>query len=222
MIKLTNLSYEYSKNSPYSKEIFRNVNVEIGCKKTLVLGKSGSGKSTLFKILMRDLKINKKMLDCPKNVAIVMQNVNSQIITHSVYDELNIGYRQKNNCDITETEINKVFHQFGVAFDLEQDPQTLSGGQKKILVIMCMIIIDPDVIIFDEPLVGLDLAHRRLVLKYINDTQTKLLISTHQIENLVQLCDEIILVDNMQIIQATETHVREMEIINPKGESCEL
>ncbi len=222
MIKLSNLSYEYSKNSPYSKKIFTNTSVDIVGKKTLVLGSSGSGKSTFFKILMRDLKVKKNMLDCPKNIAIVMQNVNNQIITHSVYEELNIGYRQKYNCDITKEQIMEIYNQFGVSFDLEQDPQTLSGGQKKILVIMCMIIIEPDILIFDEPLVGLDLVHRKLVLKYIEETETKLLISTHQIENLVQLCDEMILINKNEVVLTDENQVRKLAIINPKGESCEL
>ncbi len=222
MIKLTNLSFTYSGNSPYAKEIFKETSINITGDKTLVLGKSGSGKSTFFKILMNDLKVKKKMIEKPKDIALVMQNVNNQIITHSVYDELNIGYVQKYGHDLPKEKVQEIFQQFDVHFDLEQDPQSLSGGQKKILVIMCMVLIDPDMIIFDEPLVGLDYLHRQLVLHYLATTKTKLLISTHQIENLVQMCDQLILINAKGIKETTADEARELAIINPKGESCEL
>ncbi len=222
MIKLENLNYTYSKKSPYEKEIFKNVNIEINSQKTLILGKSGSGKSTFFKIIMKDLKVKKNTLKAPNDIAMVMQNVNSQIITSTVYDELNIGYKQKYNLDLTNEQITKLFEQFKVNFDLELDPQKLSGGQKKILIIMSMYIIDPDLIILDEPLVGLDYEHRQLIMDFIKHTTKKLFISTHQIENLVQICDQIVLINNQDIINASEQEVRELAIINPKGDACEL
>lgn len=222
MIKLKQLKYTYRNKSPYAKQIFANIDLNITGSKVLVLGKSGSGKSTLFKILMGDLKVNKQMIDKPRNIAIVMQNVNNQLITSTVYDELNLGYEQKYAKKLEKTQINEVFTQFGISFDLEQNPQTLSGGQKKLLLIMCITLLSPDWIIFDEPLVGLDFEHRQLVLDYISKTSTKLLISTHQIENLVQICDQMLLVDEQKIKITTEQEVRQLKIIKPKGDTCEL
>lgn len=222
MIKLQNLSYAYQENSPFETSILKDVNISIDGSKVLVLGKSGSGKSTFFKILMGNIKVSKKMLIKPSNIAIVMQNVNSQILCNTIYDELNIGYSQKYAKDVSREQIKEVFDRFGIDFDLEMNPQQLSGGQKKLLIIICMVLINPEIIIFDEPLVGLDLHHRKLVLKFIKQTKTKLLISTHDIENLVQLCDQIILVNEQNIIKTSEAQVRKLEIINPRGESCEL
>lgn len=222
MIKLNNLTYTYSKSSPFANVIFNNTSVTISGNKTLVLGKSGSGKSTLFKMLIKMIKVNKKQISAPKDVLMVMQNVNSQIITNTVYDEINLGYQKRYQRDISHDEIKQLFNKFAVDFDLTSDPNKLSGGQKKILMIICMTILKPDLLILDEPLVGLDFKHRKVVLDFIANTKIKLLISTHQIENLIQICDEIIIVDQKQVVVGSAQMAIKLGIIDPRGVHNEL
>ncbi len=222
MIKLDNLTYVYNKSSPLANKIFDNVSVEITSNKTLVLGKSGSGKSTLFKMLIKMIKVKGKQIVAPRDVLMVMQNVNSQIITDTVYDEINLGYQKKFNKDISSDEIKQIFERFAVNFDLTRDPNNLSGGQKKILMIICMIVLNPELLILDEPLVGLDFKHREVVLNFIKSTKINLLISTHQIDNLIQICDEIVIVDQKQVVIGTAAMAVELGIIDPKGVIHEL
>ncbi len=222
MIKLNNLTYTYSKSSPFASVIFNNTSVTISGNKTLVLGKSGSGKSTLFKMLIKMIKVSKKQISVSKDVLMVMQNVNSQIITDTVYDEINLGYQKRYQRDISHDEIKQLFNKFAVDFDLTCDPNKLSGGQKKILMIICMTILKPDLLILDEPLVGLDFKHRKVVLDFIANTKIKLLISTHQIENLIQICDEIIIVDQKQVVIGSAQMAIELGIIDPRGVHNEL
>lgn len=222
MIKLNNLTHIYGKSSPFANVIFDNTTLEINADKVLVLGKSGSGKSTFFKMLIKMVKVNKKQVVAPSDVLMVMQNVNSQIITDTVYEEINLGYKKKYGKDIESEKVQELFKAFAVSFKFSDDPNRLSGGQKKILMIICMIILNPQLLILDEPLVGLDYKHRKIVLNFIKNTKIKLLISTHQIENLIEICDEIVIIDQKKIIIGDQKMAIELGIIDPEGTSNEL
>ncbi len=130
MIRCQNMNYKYQAKSPFEQVIFNDVTLEITGKKNLLLGFSGSGKSTFFKILTGYLAVEKKTIEKPEEIILVMQNVNAQIVTDSVYAEINLGYKKKYGKDITEKQIVELLQYFDLDFKTTASPQELSGGQK--------------------------------------------------------------------------------------------
>ncbi len=215
MIKCQNMNYKYQAKSPFEKVIFDNVTLEIKGKKNLILGFSGSGKSTFFKILTGYLPVEKNTIKKPKEIILVMQNVNAQIVTDTVYSEINLGYKKKYGIDITKNQIEDLLKYFELDFKITDNPQELSGGQKKLLMVICAIVIKPDLIIFDEPFVGLDLKHRRLLTTYLQETQISILVSSHQPQNILHICDQIVIVNNHDIYNGTIKDAINLEILAP-------
>ncbi len=81
--------------------------------------------------------------------------------------------------------------------------------------VICAIVINPDLIIFDEPFVGLDLKHRRLLATYLEETKIPILVSSHQPQNILHFCDQIIIVNNQNIYSGTVSDAIDLEILAP-------
>ncbi len=215
MIKCNGLNYAYQPKTPFVQKVFSDVTIEITGKKVLILGFSGSGKSTFFKMLTGYLKVKKQMLAKPETIFLVMQNVYAQIVTDNVYDEINLGYEQRYGTSVPETEVEALINYFQVDFSLQSNPQQLSGGQKKILMIICAIIINPDLIIFDEPFVGLDLKRSQLLIDFLKETPIPFLISSHKPEAFKDICDQVVIINEKNIYHGTITEAQALQILKP-------
>lgn len=222
MIKCKKMNYTYQDNSPFARQIFKDVDISINGEKILILGASGSGKSTFFKILTNYIKVSERELEKPQEIALVMQNVNSQIVTETVFEEINLGYEQKFNKKISKEIIMEYFKQFAVDFNLDDNPRKLSGGQKKIMMIISIIAMEPDMIIFDEPFVGLDLKHQRLVRSFLTNCSIPFMISSHKPEQIINICDEIVIINQQKIKLGTVSEAQKLQIIEPKGVTNEF
>lgn len=175
MIKLENLNFSFDKYSPFKKVIFENTSLAINGTKVLIQAPSGSGKSTLFNILMGQYKGYKIKSD----IRILLQSIDSQILCDTVYDEINLGYKIKYKKDIEKDEVINLLHEFKLNKSLNDNPNKFSGGEKKILLFMALIVSKPDLLILDEPYVSLDDRHIKLLDEYLKVTEQKILMSTH-------------------------------------------
>lgn len=218
MIEFINFSFAYDKNTPFEQKIFNDINLKIDQTKTLLLGVSGSGKSSLFRLLLDDLKPSHGKLHKPSKIGFVFQNVYGQILMPTVYEELNLSYKQLYNKDITEEEIFKYFKMFKVDFNLEQNPHMLSGGQKRILVLICILISEPEYLILDEPFVGLDKIRRQCLIEFLKNTNIPFLISTHDLKDNYQLYNDIVLINKQQIEHVTYERASELQVIGKFGD----
>lgn len=146
----------------------------------VIAGLSGCGKTTLCHILNGIIPNSVKgklggsveIFDKPvgtlsetaRRVGLVFQNSDEQIISTTVEDELAFG--PENLCmepDEIRGRVDGMAERLGLAGMMEKDPSLLSGGQKKLLCIGSVLILEPDILILDEPLGNLDEAGRRLV-----------------------------------------------------------
>lgn len=198
MIKLKNLNFCFDKYSPFKKVIFENVNFDIYGSKVLIKAPSGSGKSTLFNILMGQYKGYKTKSD----IRILLQGMDSQILCNSVYEEINLGYKMKFKNNIDKSEVNKLLGEFNLQKKLTDDPNKFSGGEKKILLLIALLVSEPDILILDEPYVSLDTAHINILDEFLRNTKQKFILSTHTVYE--DFYDQKITINNYKIVGAYE------------------
>lgn len=202
MIDIKNVCYKYN-DEVYA---LKNINLHINEGEAIALiGVNGSGKSTLMKIinglitphdgsyLFEGEEINYKSLQDEsfskgfhKKVGFVFQNSEVQLFCSNVYDEIAFGPRQMG---MDEDEVKRRVEDTLKLLSIEElrnrTPYHLSGGEKKKVAIATVVVLNPDVYIFDEPMNGLDPRTKRFLKEFmiaINDAGKTILCSTHDFE----------------------------------------
>jgi len=177
------------------KNIINDLSVEIAPGEILsVMGPNGSGKTTILMILsgllkpkkgnvyFNNLSINKMRENDQIRVAVMLQNPAYQIITDSISQELNLSISQISGDTSFDNKFIQIAKKLLSLDDLKIDPQLLSFGWKKILCFISSLCLNPDVIIFDEPELGLDPLHRDIVaevLRILANRNKTIIISCH-------------------------------------------
>ena len=165
-----------------------------------IVGKNGIGKSTLAKIICGLYKANKgKILKDDENFNIksrlnesllIMQEVNCQLFTDTVKDEivLTSNIKDDNALDtwLKDMELKNIS---------DRNPHILSGGQKQRVIILSALLSDKKILFFDEPTSGLDYRNMKIVAKNIKKVKEEdklILIISHDVEFLDSVCDKVI------------------------------
>ncbi|MDU5378191.1 ABC transporter ATP-binding protein, partial [Peptoniphilus lacydonensis] len=165
-----------------------------------IVGENGIGKSTFAKIVCGLYKTNRgEILKADKRFnrrnrikesLLVMQEVNYQLFTDTVFDEilLTSKIRDKNiiNTYLKDMELENI---------IDRNPHTLSGGQKQRVIILSALLSGKKILFFDEPTSGLDYRNMKIVAKNIKKVKKKdrlILIISHDVEFLESVCDESI------------------------------
>ena len=215
MLKIENLSYAYSDTM-----VLNNVSFEIKKNEIVgLLGLSGSGKTTLLKILSGLLKPNqgtytieslnafergKRNPVLVNELGVVFQDYN--LFMHlTVLDNLVLPYRlryKKSKVDSKRVAID-LLSQFGLEEHLYKYPNECSGGQQQRIAIARALILNPKVLLIDEPTAALDQENTRLVLQLIKDLNKKgltVVVITHDLPFAQSICQRVIELKSGQIV----------------------
>ena len=218
-ITIENLSFFY----PKAKEpAIQNVSMKIHRGEFVVLcGKSGCGKSTLLR--------NIKPAICPfgkkegmvlwngetieevdeklqaQKIGFVMQSPEHQLVTDKVWHELalgmeNLGYPQHE----IQVRVAEISEYFGITDWYEQKVDLLSGGQKQLLNLAATMVLNPEILILDEPTAQLDpiaAEHFLDTLKKINDDfGITIILSEHRLNYVLPMADCAIIMDQGKVV----------------------
>lgn len=209
MIKIENLNYKY-KTGEFA---LSNINLEIKDNEFVsIIGKNGSGKSTFSKLISGlvkfkngkieinnlDLSNKKQALEIRKNVAIVFQNPEHQIIFDRVYDDIAFGLKNLgfSNEEI-EKRIDEALEQVHMLKHKHSYTTELSLGQKQRIAIASSLAINPKVLILDEPTSMLDPGSKKQIYEILKNLK-KNGITIIYITNFI---DEILLGDRTIIFE---------------------
>lgn len=224
MIALKDVSYSYE-GIPALKKI----SLHIGKGESVALmGVNGSGKSTLLKLLNGiifpdggeyrfdgETITQKKMQDAAfskrfhQRLGFVFQNSDMQLFCSDVYDEIAFGPRQMG---MKETDVENRVQDCLALLNIEdfrhRQPYHLSGGEKKKVAIACVLALNPEVLIFDEPLNGLDPRTQRWFVSFLiklHEAGKTLISSTHNLEMVQEIADRAILFGEDHTIAADKS-----------------
>ncbi|MGL4990496.1 MAG: energy-coupling factor ABC transporter ATP-binding protein [Sarcina sp.] len=221
MIKLDNVFFAYR-----NEVALRNINIEIKDGETVALiGPNGSGKSTMLKLLngivnpskgayyYNDDEVTQEKLEKSKyaknfhqRIGFVFQNSDTQLFNSTVYDEIAFGPRQM---EISEEEVEKRVNSCMNLLEItklkERQPYNLSGGEKKKVAIASVLVLNPEVLILDEPMNEIDPKGKRflreLLLK-LKESGKTIICSTHEfayIEGIFDRC--LVFSENHEIVK---------------------
>lgn len=196
---------------------------------TCICGPSGCGKTTLLRNLKPSItphglrsgtiEIMGKSVESfegnpceeAQTIGYVLQNPENQIVTDKVWHELAFGLE---NLGLpTETirlRIAEIASFFGIQSWFDKDVSELSGGQKQLLNLAAVMVMQPEILILDEPTSQLDpiaaVDFLDAVKKINNDIGTTVIITEHRLDNVVSISDRLVVIDNGEIVVNSEPY----------------
>lgn len=216
IIKAENVCYVYEDGTNALNGI--NIDIKKG-KKTAFLGANGSGKSTFFLCLNGILKptsgtltfneqpfqySKKGLLQLRSKVGIVFQDPDNQLFSSSVYQEISFGVLNLDvSADYAREQVEKAIVDLEITPFKDKPTHFLSGGQKKQVAIADILVMNPEIIILDEPNASLDPKHTDIVNHLINKLYERgitVIISTHDIDHAYEWADEVVLFHEGKIL----------------------
>lgn len=217
IINLSHISYNYEEVSALN-----DISLEIYPGELIFFtGPNGCGKSTLFKLLnglifptkgeyyFDNKKIDKNTLqdnifakNFHKRIGYIFQNPDVQLFNATVYDEIAFGPRQMNlNEEIIHQRINELLIYLNIQHLQDRPPYHLSGGEQKKVALAAILALNPDILMIDEPLNGLDNKTRQWFKDFLMDfikANKTILISTHE--------QELLSLPHSRIIKFNDKH----------------
>ncbi len=208
IIEVIDLCYQYSEEAFALDHI--NLSFEQG-RMIGVLGGNGAGKSTLFlnlngvlkpdsgKVLFQGKEIvysKKEILQLRKQIGIVFQDPEDQLFSSSVRKDISFGLM---NQGVPAAEVNQkvedILKELGICDIAEKPTHALSFGQKKKVAIAGVLVMQPTVIILDEPTAGLDPCGVSEILDLVKKINKEMgitvILSTHDIDLIPLYCDDV-------------------------------
>lgn len=216
-LQVTNLEKEYD-----GKQVLNDINFSVNEGEFLsILGPSGCGKTTILRILIGLLQPDKgtvlkdgiditNALPSNRGMGIVFQNYalfeNMTVLENIEYA---LKIRKENKTAEKKKEIRervlKMIEHMELTEHINKRPALLSGGQQQRVAIARTLVMNPDIILFDEPMSALDVATRLSLRKVLKDIQkefgTTMIYITHDQEEAFAMSDRIMVMDKAEIVQ---------------------
>ncbi|WDP89436.1 MAG: ABC transporter ATP-binding protein [Desulfobacter sp.] len=190
-----------------------NINLAVNHGEYLILaGPNGSGKTTLIRHMNGLLKpdkgeirlagknIFKNLAHTRKTIGMVFQDADTQIVGETVFDEAafgpeNLGMDRKT----IDERVGCILESFDLDRFRDRHPASLSGGEKRKLTIAGILVMDPEIIIFDEPFANLDypaVLDLARIIRGLNRTGKTIIMATHDLDQVLGDAHRLMIMDN--------------------------
>lgn len=216
MLKLTDLTIAYLKGDNIIEGL--NLDVEEGTSLGII-GANGAGKTTLFKgmlgllntsgeICIDGIRLDKKSLaDIRRKVGYVSSDSDAQMFMPTVYEDMmfapmNYGMDKEE----AETRVMATLEMLNILPLLHEHNYKLSDGQKRMASIAVALVMNPRLLLMDEPSASLDPKNRRVLINTMLNIDTSKIIATHDLDLVLEVCDRVIIMNKGTIVADGETY----------------
>lgn len=219
LITIKNLSFSYAESE---KRVLDEINLNIDEGEfVLLMGESGCGKSTLLRQLKNELapfgELTGNILykgkdirelsqrESASEIGFVMQNPDYQIVTDKVWHEIAFGLESLGvDSQTIRRRVAEMASFFGIQTWFRKDVSELSGGQKQLLNLAAIMVMQPKVLILDEPTSQLDPIAATEFLKTVQNINRELgitiIITEHRLEEVFSMADRVILMEKGKVL----------------------
>lgn len=176
-----------------------------------VIGPNGTGKTSLFMAICGLLPLTAGTIslfgetvvpgEFRPELGLVFQNPDDQLFSSTVAADVAFGPENMGlEPDEIKARTEAALQLTGMIDHQHRAPHHLSGGEKRMVAIASVLSMLPDLILYDEPSANLDLRARRRLIQFLQASQETMLISSHDLEFLLEVCDRVLLLDEGHII----------------------
>ncbi len=227
ILEVKNLTHKYTGQSNFINDAISNISFGVEAGEIIgIIGHTGSGKSTLVQHLNGLLKPTEgeifldgeNIWDNPKeirkvrfDVGLVFQYPEYQLFEETVFKDISFGPKNMGLIgEELDNRVREICALVGVKEEyFEVSPFDLSGGEKRRVAIAGVMAMRPKVIVFDEPIAGLDPKGRQDVIKMISDYRNAydatVIIISHNMEDMAVLTDKLIVLNKGNLVMFDET-----------------
>lgn len=192
--------------------VLSDITLELNEHRIGIIGSNGSGKSTLARLIngLGDPSSGRVLVDgedvlkhgrqIRRRVGFVFSDAENQIVMPQVRDDVAFSLRRlKLPRDQRAARVDAALARFGLSDLADASPHTLSGGQKQLLALASVLVIEPELIIADEPTTLLDLRNRRRIAHEFSRLDQQLIVVTHDLDLLSDF-DRVLCIDHGRVI----------------------
>jgi len=186
-----------------------------------IIGPNGAGKTTLVNALngiyipesgfveLGGVRVSKKTRDqIRQRLGVVFQNADDQLFMPVISEDLAFGpVNMGLSMDEVEKNVYEVLKLLDISKIRNKAPYNLSAGQKRFAAIGTVIIMKPDLLVFDEPTSDLDPKNRRKLIELLKRINSAKIIISHDLDFIWDTCKRTILIDNGRVSADGETRI---------------
>lgn len=176
-----------------------------------LIGPNGAGKTTFFLGVCGVLKpsageiviLGKPVVNghFRPDVALVFQNPDDQLFCPSVWDDVAFGPQNMGlSKEEVEVRVAEALSVVGAAELADRPAHHLSEGEKRMVSIAGVLAMRPQLLIYDEPSANLDIRSRRRLIRLLQASKETLLIASHDLELVLEVCNRVVLIDDGCIV----------------------
>ena len=227
-IEINHLEHVYNTDTPFEHKALHGIDLSIPeGKVTAIIGQTGSGKSTLVQHLngllipsagsldicgfhIQPLLKIKDVKQLRKEVGLVFQFPEYQLFEETIEKDIAFGPKNFGETEENANElVRKILPMVGLDESyLQRSPFELSGGQKRRVAIAGILVLNPKVLVLDEPTAGLDPQGAKEMMSLfmeLNRVQKKtILLVSHDMEHVMRYCDHVVVLDHGKVLQESD------------------
>ncbi|MET7335804.1 ABC transporter ATP-binding protein [Nonomuraea sp. NPDC005650] len=195
-----------------ARDVLNGVTAALPERRIGVVGANGSGKSTLARLVnglalptsgsvtVLGLDTRRHAAKIRRGVGFLFTDPDAQIVMPTVAEDVAFSLRRKGlTREEVERRVHDVLSRYGLAGHADHPAHHLSGGQKQLLALCAVMVLEPDILVMDEPTTLLDLRHSRQVADLLRELPQQVLVVSHDLPLLAGF-DRVLVLDEGRVV----------------------
>ena len=210
MIEFQHVSFAYEKDRPVLRDL--SFRIEKG-EAVGLIGANGAGKSSVMKLLLGLMQGEGKILvdgvevrkdtlaEIRRKQGFVLQNSDNQMFMPTVYEDMMFApLNYMLSREEAEARVDAVLVRLHLEHLKHRYNHKISGGEKRMAAIATVLAMEPEAVLMDEPTSALDPYNRRIVINTIRELDQTRIITSHDLDMILDTCDRVILLSEGRIV----------------------